>query len=537
MKLPLLLLIASLGATNVLASTQYPLSISTDGRAIRDAQGEEVVFNAATPWHLLARLDREETLEYLDARASQGINAILMSLVVAPGYSSGGSDNAYGEPPFEVDSDFSTPNEAYFTHVDWVLERCRERDIAAFLMPVYLGYNCGAEGWCTDVVQAGTSTMREFGRWVGARYAAQPNIIWIHGGDVDAGLYGVLDEVDALVEGIIETDAVHLHTAHCDRFYSATDCYERPWLDFDTTYSDCSRTAADIRADVQRLPARATVYIEGRYEFEYDWTTECLRAQAYWSALGGAKGHFFGSGRIWDFPTGWREGLATEGTSSMKVFGALMAARGWDSLIPDYAHTAVVAGYGDIASANYVGAALSADRNSLVVYFPAPRTVTVALNRIAGTLTEAWWIDPSTGEGQFAGSFPTSGTHAFSPPAGGSDWVLIIDNAAADLVNIWSEPTAVVPQPDRRASVHIESAIPNPFNPRTTVRFWAPAGERVQVSVYDSRGRQVAVIFDAVATGSTQEIEWHAIEQPSGLYFLRAAGANAVSVHRVALIK
>lgn len=537
MRLPLLFLIVTLGVTDVLASTQYPLSISTDGRAIRDASGKEIVFNADTPWHLLARLDREETIEYLDARASQGINAMLMSLVVAPAYSTGSTDNAYGDAPFLAPGDFSRPNQAYFSHVDWVLERARERNITIFLMPVYLGYNCGDEGWCAEVIEAGSSEMRDFGRWVGTRYQSQPNIIWIHGGDVDADLFGVMDEVDALVEGIQEVDANHLHTAHCDRFSSATDCYERPWLDLDTTYSDCDRTPQDIRDDFERLPARTTVYIEGRYEFEYDWTGECLRAQAYWSALGGARGHFFGSGRVWDFPQQWREGLFTEGYASMKIFGALLGSRGWESFVPDYAHNTVIAGYGSIASSNYASAALSKDHNSLVVYLPSPRTITVAMSRVAGTEAEAWWIDPSTGEGQSAGNHPTTGTRNFSPPSGGTDWVLVVDNAAADLVDVWNEPTAVVPSADRHASVRIESAIPNPFNPRTTVRFRAPVGERVRLAVFDVRGREVEVIFDAVATGSTQEVEWHALEQSSGLYFLRAVAQGAVSVQKVALIK
>ena len=535
MKLPILLLVLACITTSATAAIQYPLSISADGRNVLDSRGNQVMFNAAAPWHIAARLTREETAEYLDARASQGINALLMALMVTDGYSTGSSANAYGDKPFLSPGDFTQPNEAYFAQVDWVIEQANQRGMTMLITPVYLGWECGPEGWCAETIAAGPSVMRDFGRWIGNRYRDQPNIVWVQGGDVDADAYGAMDEVDALVEGIREFDSTHLHTAHCDRQNSARDCYDRPWLDFNTTYSDCSLTPRQIRDDYQLIPWMPTVYIEGVYEFENNISAECVRSQAWWSVLGGSNGHFFGSGKIWDFPSWWRDGLDTDGARSMYNFGRLVKARAPGQLVPDYAHNVLISGYGNIDDSSYAAAATRADRNSILAYIPSARTVTVAMTRVEGVEADAWWIDPALGEGQYIGRFPTTGTREFSTPGPG-DWLLIIDNAAANLADVWATSTAVGGRPIS-SKVKMIAASPNPFNPRTMLSFSGPAGTRIEVSVYDPRGRLVTRLFAGPAAGGVQTLVWDATNQASGTYFVRIAGAGQASVQKVALLK
>jgi len=118
----------------------------------------------------------------------------------------------------------------------------------------------------------GVTKIREYGRWVENRYRDQPNIIWVHGGDADAGAFHAMDVVDAVAYGIREVDSNHLNTAHRDRLSSEADCYDRPWLDFNTTYADCSKAPLELRIDYERLPRRPFVFIEGTYELESDWT-------------------------------------------------------------------------------------------------------------------------------------------------------------------------------------------------------------------------------------------------------------------------
>ena len=422
----LALVVLSPGAAT--AAPIYPLTPSADGRQIVDQNQRAVFFNGDTPWHILTRLTRQEAEQYLDDRQSRGINALLMSLLVHESYGSGSADNIYGEPPFLTADDFSTPNPDYFAHADWFLDAAQARGMTVFLLPAYIGWGCEIEGWCAVMQDNGATVLRQYGRYLGARYQDQPNLVWVHGGDADAGAYGAMDEVEAVAAGILEFDADHLHTGHCNRFNSALDCYDRPWLDFNNTYANCSTTPAELERDYERSPVLPFFYIEGRYEYESDWSDKCLRSQAYWSLLGGAMGHFYGSGRLWDFPSGWQNSVDSPGADSMQHFGRLLLSRRWDNLVPDYAHTTLTSGYGDINGADYAAAARTVFGNTVLVYTPTRRTLTIAMNRIAGSEAKAWWFNPATGAATPIGNFPTTGTRNFDPPSN-QDWVLVIDSA------------------------------------------------------------------------------------------------------------
>lgn len=536
MKLPVLLLLLALtGIVTSADALEYPLTIAADGRSLIDARGDRVVLHGAAPWNLSARLTREEVTAYLDARSGQGIDALLMALMVSDGFGRDSFENAYGEVPFLAPGDFSRPNEAYFSHVDWILSEARQRGITVLLSPLYLGWQCGDEGWCSQAQAAGPDRMRDFGRWVGQRFLEHPNIIWVQGGDADAREWRAMDIVDAVAEGIAEVDPVHLQTAHCDRGNSARDCYDRPWLDLDATYSDCGRTPAQIRADYERFPAMPVLYLEGDYEFEHDATAQCIRAQAWWAALGGVAGQFYGSGRTWDFPDEWREGLDTEGTGSMEQLTGILSARARGGLIPDYADEVLVAGRGNLQGPTWAAAALGADGNSAVVYLPTPRTVSLALDRIEGTEVDAWWVDPALGDGRYEGRFPTTGTRDFTSPGTG-DWVLVVDNVAANLPTAWNSSTVAGNAPGR-LDVELLSASPNPFNPRTVIAFAGPADTQLEVTVYDPRGRRVRQLFEGPATGSTQTLVWAADDLASGSYFVRVTGGGQSSVRKVVLLK
>jgi hypothetical protein len=422
---------AALAAPGAAQSPAYPLSIGPDQRHIVDRDGAAVFFHAEAAWHMIPRLTRPEVVEYLDDRQRKGFNALLISLVVTDGYPNGPGTTRGGSPPFRVAGDFGTPNEVYFAQADWVLNQAHARGFTVFLFPAYLGYECGAEGWCAAMRQSGVEKLRGWGRWVGNRYRDLPNVVWVNAGDADAARYGVAELVDAVAEGIREVDAAHLHTGHCARQSSGADCYDRPWLDFNTTYSDCAETAARLRADYARSPRRPFVYIEGRYEFEKDADPRCLRGQAYQALLGGAGGHFFGSGRIWDFPKGWRKGLDSAGSRSMVHFGRLLRSRRWDLLVPDVDRKLVPAEAGATGGPD-LAAARTSDGRTVLVYVPHKRTLAVDLRQVSGGSAAAWWFHPASGKARSLGTFPTQGTREFTPPSN-ADWVLVIDDAAAGL--------------------------------------------------------------------------------------------------------
>jgi len=61
---------------------------------------------------------------------------------------------------------------------------------------------------------------------------------------------------------------------------------------------------------------------------------------------------------------------------------------------------------------------------------------------------------------------------------------------------------------------------PNPFNPTTIVQFQAPTTMRTTVKVYDVLGREVAILFDGLASGGTAyEVTFDASSFGSGVYY------------------
>jgi len=67
---------------------------------------------------------------------------------------------------------------------------------------------------------------------------------------------------------------------------------------------------------------------------------------------------------------------------------------------------------------------------------------------------------------------------------------------------------------------------PNPFNPRTTIRFALPESGPVRLTVYDVLGRQVRLLADQSFSAGVHDLPWDGRDQDgrtvgSGVYFYR----------------
>ena len=132
--------------------------------------------------------------------------------------------------------------------------------------------------------------------------------------------------------------------------------------------------------------------------------------------------------------------MESQGSRSMIYFARLLRSRAWSELVPDYAHTVLVSGYGDINSSDYAAAARTKSGSTVLIYTPTQRVLTVAMDQLTGASARGWWYDPSTGVPTLIGDLPAQGERQFTPPSQ-QDWVLVLDNAAADL----SPPGEIVP--------------------------------------------------------------------------------------------
>lgn len=83
---------------------------------------------------------------------------------------------------------------------------------------------------------------------------------------------------------------------------------------------------------------------------------------------------------------------------------------------------------------------------------------------------------------------------------------------------------------------------PNPFNPRTTIRFELPTAGRVRLEVFDVRGRRVRLLLDEERSEGLHEVVWdgrNRDRQPAraGAYLARIETGGGVLVHKMALAK
>jgi len=84
---------------------------------------------------------------------------------------------------------------------------------------------------------------------------------------------------------------------------------------------------------------------------------------------------------------------------------------------------------------------------------------------------------------------------------------------------------------------------PNPFNPRTTVRYTVPSRGPVTVAIYDARGAfVVTLVNDRTHDTGAYGIDWDGrthdgARVASGIYFARIEHAGATRTRKMVLVK
>ncbi|HXH50218.1 MAG TPA: glycoside hydrolase family 140 protein [Terriglobia bacterium] len=424
-------------ATAAQKAARGTLTVSSNNRYLADADNIPFLLQGDAAWSLIVTLGKAEASEYLQNRREKGFNTILVNLIEYK-FSKNPPRNREGEAPFTTTGDFSTPNERYFAHADWILREASENGIYVLLAPIYLGYKGTDEGWMEELMALSLEKCLEYGRYLGRRYSDFDNIIWVMGGDRNPE--SALERVDLIAMGVKEHDSRHLFTAHCAPENDAAERYgEGGWLNFNTVYT-YELVHPRLYEAYHRNPAEPFILIESSYEGEHNASEVQIRRQAYWSILCGGFGHVFGNNPIWHFDgpglfpvkETWRQAMDLPGSVGMKHWGNLFRSRKWHELIPDEKHEVVVKGLGEFRGLDYLAAANTADGSTVIVYMPTSRAITVDMSKLSGSKATAWWFDPRSGGASDAGAFATQGLHAFSPPGPG-DWVLVVDDASKQL--------------------------------------------------------------------------------------------------------
>ncbi|QEG32489.1 Putative endoglucanase [Gemmata obscuriglobus] len=428
------------------------LKVSDNKRFLVTAEGKPFFYLADTAWELFHRLDREQAGKYLKTRAAQGYNVV--QAVALAEFDGLNEPNVYGHKPL-IDNSPAKPNEKYFEHVDWVVNRAAEHGIYTALLPTWgdkwnKKWGQGPEVFTPENAEA-------YGAWLGKRYKDRP-IIWVLGGDRPVETDAHKRITRAMAKGLRAGDGgAHLITFHpTGGSGSSTPFHNDDWLDFNMRQNghqaEFTGRYDKTLADYNLRPAKPVLDGEPIYEGhpvsfkakEFGHSTAAdVRRPFYWDVFSGACGHTYGHHSVWQFyakgrkPVNsplvtWEEAIEQPGGKQMQHGRRLIESRPYLTRVPD--DSVIVA---DEVGTSVPGAGtrrFAATRDEkgtfAMVYVPIGRPFTVAMGKVTGPKVKAWWFNPRDGKATAVGTFPNTGTRTFTPPADGEllDWVLVLDD-------------------------------------------------------------------------------------------------------------
>lgn len=427
--------LVALAAVTACTTFNGPLDVSDNGRHLVWADGKPFYYVADTPWQLLASLDLADTKEYIDIRAEQGFTAF--QLVATPwsfddraarwdfeGEQGQARVNANGDVPFLNDQGrppqhngevrFDRPNDAYWRHVDQVLDYLAGKDMAAYFIPL----------WASNFSRSFSEDAHyAIGKALGTRYRTQSNIIWVLGGDearVSVAKYR------ALYRGLRDAGITQLVTMHPRSGRSSADHLGNE-LDFNSVQDrgSVANMLKRIQADYRRTPVKPTFLCETWYEHDKNGgvfrihrvgTSPAFRAH-YWAArLNGGFGEGYGGWTIWLNLETWRTDIHRPGAAAIAThMRNILETVEWQNLEPDAHHVA-------LGRNDRVHTAVAPASRTAVAYFEAPVRVQFDPGWFAGA-AELTWYEPATGT--VVGTTNARESRRIKPPTDG-DAVLVM---------------------------------------------------------------------------------------------------------------
>jgi hypothetical protein len=443
-------------------SRSPPFRVAADRRHLERADGSTFLWLGDTAWELLHRLNRADTEHYLESRARQGFTVI--QAVVLAEIDGLRTPNANGDLPFHV-LDPQRPNEAYFAHVDWVLERARVHGLTVALLPTWgdklqRWWGVGPEVF-SPTHQGLEAAMRlafGYARFLARRYREADNLVWVLGGDRSSHghtLYPLEGGETcarvwrAMADGLRDGDGGrHLVGFHPSGGQSSRqETLLEDTLDFHAIQSGHGHSDTPnwvlLRRDLELQPTKPVLDAEPCYEdipIAFDpargyFDAGAVRRAAYAAFFSGACGHTYGANAVWQMYTPdveaqlharqpWREALNLPfAASQLRVLRDFLEVTGWSAYRFDPEMIPVpLEGHRRILSMR--------SANGVLVYLPFAQThLEVRLGDLEAVRFSGAWFDPRTGARHDLGRLENNALQRFAPPSLEEDWVLKLEVA------------------------------------------------------------------------------------------------------------
>ena len=429
-----------------------PIKVHPENRFLTTADGKPFFWMADTAWELFHRLDEKQAVTYLDFRKDQGFNVV--QAVVLAELDGIHTPNANGDLPFSNLENWEY-NEAYFNHVDRILDLALERDIHIALLPTW-GDKLFKNSWGTGPEIFTPETAYSYGKWIGKRYRDRKNLVWVLGGDRNPREESEDLEVwNQLAKGILEMKnpqnpiLMTFHPQPAEPGGSSNWFHQAEWLSFNmhqTGHCPNQPTYEKIRHDLALSPQKPTIDGEPMYEehpkcfnakeLGYSEATD-IRRIMYWNVFAGAAGQTYGCHAVWQMydldkqPINaplkpWHKSLDLEVANQVKHLKSLVLSRPYFDRIPDQS----LVSENQIPDEHFVSATKSREGSYAYFYFPTGKKTKLNLAALTGKKFRFTWYDPRTGV-SFNGEAPEENQKLLevTPPSSGrgNDWVLIVD--------------------------------------------------------------------------------------------------------------
>lgn len=121
-------------------------------------------------------------------------------------------------------------------------------------------------------------------------------------------------------------------------------------------------------------------------------------------------------------------------------------------------------------------------------------------------------------------------------------WTQSDDDDAPSRVYLALDPEALAAPPPAAAAAPALSAQPNPFNPRTVLRFTLAAPAAVELSIFDAGGRRLRTLLAGQLPAGEQRLAWDGRDAagrqlPSGVYLARLSGDGFAAAAKLLLLR